>query len=73
MSRRYIGPRQREALAAIQSHWRAYGEAPTREELGRALGGITKVSAHLLVRKLQAAGLVTVAPGMRRNVEAVGT
>ena len=56
------------ALRAIRAHWRAFGEAPTRAELGRALG-ITRVSAHLLVRKLQRDGLVLVEPGRWRNVE----
>ena len=65
-----VGPRQLEALNAIRAHWRAYGEAPTRTELGKALG-VTKVSAHLLVRRLQQAGLVVVTPGMHRNVEAI--
>jgi len=63
-------PRQREALAAIRAHWRAYSEAPTRTELGAALGGITRVSAHLLVRSLADRGLVHVEPGRHRNVEA---
>lgn len=63
-------PRQHAALVVIKKHWRAYGEAPTRTELGRALG-ITKVSAHLLIRKLQARGLVHVVPHKHRNVEVV--
>lgn len=62
------GPRQRAALQAIQAHWRAYGEAPTRAELGQALG-ISKVSAHLLVSKLRRDGLVVVAPRLHRGVE----
>lgn len=62
-------PRQQAALDAIRAHWRAFGEAPTRAELGRALG-VSKVSAHLLVCKLAAAGHVTVAPRVHRNVEA---
>ena len=60
--------RQLDALRAIQSHWQAFGEAPTRSELGRALG-ITKVSAHLLVQSLVRRGLVVVAPNTHRNVE----
>jgi hypothetical protein len=36
------GHRQAEALHAIRAHWRAFGEAPTWAELGRALG-ITRV------------------------------
>lgn len=65
-----VGGRQLDALNAIRAHWRSYGEAPTRTELGKALG-VTKVSAHLLVRRLQRAGLVVVTPGMHRNVEAI--
>ncbi len=61
-------PRQRQCLDAIRAHWRAFGEAPTRAELGRALG-ITAVSAHLLVKKLAAAGHVVLAPRVHRNVE----
>lgn len=63
-----IPSRQRAALRAIRAHWRAFGEAPTRAELGRALG-ITRVSAHLLVRKLHGRGLVRVEAGRWRNVE----
>lgn len=66
--RPHTGPRQRAALRAIASHWRAHGEAPTRAELGRALG-ITAVSAHLLVGKLHRDGLVIVAPRLHRGVE----
>jgi len=62
--------RQQAALTAIARHWKAYAEAPTRAELGRALG-ITKVSAHLLVKKLARDGLVHVEPGKHRNVEVV--
>ena len=64
----YTGARQRAALRAIAGHWRAHGEAPTRAELGRALG-ITAVSAHLLVRKLHRDGLVIIAPRAHRSVE----
>jgi len=64
----HTGARQKAALQAIAQHWRAHGEAPTREELGRALG-ITKVSAHLLVHKLHRDGLVVVAPRAHRGVE----
>ena len=49
-------------------HWSAFGEAPTRVELGKAMG-ITPVSAHLLVGKLARDGLVVVAPRKHRNVE----
>ena len=64
----YTGARQSAALRAISAHWKAYDEAPTRAELGRALG-ITAVSAHLLIGKLQRAGLVVVAPRAHRGVE----
>ena len=60
--------RQQAALRAIRAHWQAFNEAPTRSELGRALG-ITRVSAHLLVKKLARDGLVHVEPGKHRNVE----
>ena len=60
--------RQDECLAVIVNHWRAYHEAPTRSEIGRAMG-ITRVSAHLLIAKLEAAGRVTTTPGYWRNVE----
>ncbi len=61
-------PRQQQALDAIRAHWRAYSESPTRAELGRALG-ITAVSAHLLVRGLQRAGRVVVAPRVHRGID----
>ena len=64
----FTGPRQQAALQAIAAHWRAFGEAPTRGELGRALG-INAVSAHLLVGKLARDGLVVVAPRLHRGVE----
>lgn len=63
----YTGYRQHAALQAISAHWHAFGEAPTRVELGRALG-ITAVSAHMLVHKLARAGLVVVSPRMHRGV-----
>lgn len=63
-----IPPRQAQALSAIRAHWAAFSEAPARSEIGRALG-ITAVSAHLLVQKLAARGLVTVAPKVWRGVE----
>lgn len=69
-TRRYTGPRQLAALAAINSYWKHYSEAPTRSELGRALG-ISKVSAHLLIQKLARSGLVVVHPKMARGVEVV--
>lgn len=59
--------RQAECLRAIRRHWRAYQCSPTRAELGRELG-ITKVSAHLLVTKLEAAGHVVTLPGGWRNI-----
>jgi DNA-binding MarR family transcriptional regulator len=62
-----LPPRQYDCLQAIAAHWRAYGEGPTRSELGRALG-ITKVSAHLLVNKLCNAGLVIRQRGSHRGV-----
>lgn len=64
----YTGPRQQQALATIAGHWGAFGEAPTRAEIGRAMG-ISAVSAHLLVKKLARDGLVVVAPRCRRGVE----
>lgn len=59
--------RQAACLRAIRRHWRAYQCSPTRSELGRELG-ITRVSAHLLVNKLEAAGRVTTIPGGWRNI-----
>lgn len=53
LKRPFVGPRQLAALRYIASR----KTSPTREEIGRRLG-ITKVSAHLLVHKLAAAGLV---------------
>ena len=64
----YTGPRQSAALQAIAEHWRAFGESPTRVELGRALG-ISAVSAHQLVGKLSRDGLVVVARRTHRGVE----
>ena len=69
-TRSYTGPRQLAALAAISSHWKHYSEAPTRSELGRALG-VSKVSAHLWVQKLAKQGLVVVHPKLARGVEVV--
>ncbi len=66
----YTGPRQLAALAAITKHWQAYGQAPTRAELGRSLG-ISAPSAHLLVKKLERAGLVVLAPRVHRVCEIV--
>ncbi len=65
-----VGPaslRQAQALGVIRSYWRAFKQSPTRAELGEALG-ISKVSAHLLVKKLARDGLVTIQPGQHRNV-----
>lgn len=66
--RPHTGPRQLAALRMISAHWKAHGEAPTRAELGSALG-ITAVSAHLLIGKLHRDGLVIVAPRLHRAVE----
>lgn len=61
-------PRLVACLAAINSYWSKHHQAPTREELGDALG-ICKVSAHLLVERLHDKGLVDVYPRIWRNVE----
>lgn len=61
------GARQAEALRIICNHWRAFGQAPTRAELGRAMG-ISKVSAHMLVGKLVRDKLLVREPGTWRNV-----
>lgn len=63
LKRPFLGPRQRAALRYIASR----KESPTRSEIGRRLG-ITAVSAHLLVDKLIAAGLVQRIPGGWRNL-----
>lgn len=61
------GPRQLKALKTLNSNERR-GHAPlTRTELGARMG-ITKVSAHLLINKLEVAGLVTRVTGGHRNV-----
>lgn len=59
--------RQAECLRAIRRYWRANQISPTRSELGRELG-ITRVSAHLLVAKLEASGHVATIPGGWRNI-----
>ena len=64
-------PRRAECLRLIREWWSAYGESPTRSELGRAMG-ITRVSAHLLVRGLERSGDVVVFPGVWRNIEPTG-
>lgn len=61
-------PTQANCLRAIAGHWRAFNESPTRTELGIVLG-ITKVSAHLTVRRLERDGLVVTHPGKWRNIE----
>lgn len=61
-------PTQSQCLRAIAAHWRAYGESPTRTELGRALG-CGKVSAHQMLERLHAQGLVHIEPRKWRNVE----
>ncbi len=60
----FLGPRQHKALR----YYARRKTPPTCTELGKHLG-ITKVSAHLLVRKLRAQGLVErVGPGWRNTV-----
>lgn len=62
-----IGPRQLKALKTLHSN-ECRGHAPlTRTELGARMG-ITKVSAHLLINKLEAAGMVTRVTSGHRNV-----
>lgn len=61
------GPRQLAALNAIKAHWHAFGESPTRKELGVSLG-IDAVSAHELVCKLADSGLVVVARRQWRGI-----
>lgn len=63
----FVGDRQLEALRCIDEHIRSFHEPPTRSELGRRLN-VSAVSAHLLIDKLQAAGLVARARGRHRNV-----
>lgn len=53
LKRPFIGSRQQAALRYIVNR----KTSPTRSEIGRHLG-ITRESAHLLVNKLIAAGLV---------------
>lgn len=66
----YTGPRQHDALKAIKAYWRHHSESPTCLELGEALG-ISRVSAHLLVKKLARDGLVVTEPKMTRGMEVV--
>lgn len=54
--------RQAECLRHIVKHFRSWEEYPTRSEIGRSMG-IDKVSAHLLVKKLEADGLVLLLVG----------
>lgn len=63
-----MSARQDDCLREIRAWWAAYGKSPTRTELGKRLG-ITKVSAHLLVDRLESAGLVVTHPGVWRNIE----
>lgn len=65
------GPRQLDALAAVRAYQRARGISPTRAEVGVALG-ITAVSAHLLLRKLAAAGLLRLATRRHRGISLPG-
>jgi Mn-dependent DtxR family transcriptional regulator len=61
-------PQQSACLRAIAHHWRAYGESPTRTELGRDLG-CCKVSAHQMLKRLQNMGMVELHPRIWRNIE----
>lgn len=60
-------PRQAECLRQVASAIKAFDESPTLSELGRRMG-ISKVSAHLLLRKLEAEGLVSTTDSGWRNV-----
>jgi Mn-dependent DtxR family transcriptional regulator len=63
-----VSTRQEDCLHEIRAWIAANGKSPTRSELGRRLG-ITKVSAHQLVAKLERAGMVVTHPGVWRNIE----
>lgn len=62
-----VTKRQLECLHAIEGWWRDFSESPTRTELGKKLG-ITRVSAHLLIDKLERAKLVETYPRIWRNI-----
>lgn len=61
--------RQVECLKFLRTWFRRRNRPPTREELGAHLG-VTKVSAHLLLKKLEAGGFVTCQPsGVPHNLK----
>ena len=63
-----LPPRQAACLREFERHLSAHGEPPTREELGRALG-VSKVSAHHLVVRLEEKGMIRRSRNVRRGLE----
>jgi Mn-dependent DtxR family transcriptional regulator len=62
-----VSKRQLEYLAAIASHWQAYGYAPSMRDMGRLLG----VQVHAVddaLRILRRKGLVHEATGLARTL-----
>ena len=64
--------RQSECLRYIDTYFKAWGNSPTRSEIGARMG-ITKVSAHLLINKLKNDGLVVTVGNSWRNLRITST
>lgn len=61
------GPRQQQALRTIMEFMVRFDRPPTRDELGKKLK-VSKVTAHLLVKKLERDQLVVLEQGTHRNI-----
>jgi SOS-response transcriptional repressor LexA len=62
-----LTPRELEVVATIRRLTKLHGSAPTRSELGHALG-ITKVTAHLHVMRLRKKHVLSIEPRRHRGI-----
>jgi repressor LexA len=68
-----LTPKQRQSYQFIRSYLAEHGYAPSLEEIRLALGSRSRTSAFNHVRGLEAAGLIRLAGGRKRNIELVET
>jgi repressor LexA len=66
-----LTPKQQQSYRFIRDYIAAHGHAPSLEEISRALDTRSRTSAFNHVRALEAAGLLRLAEGRKRNIELI--
>ncbi|MGW1988281.1 LexA family protein [Streptomyces collinus] len=59
---------QERVLRCIREHIAAYGEAPTVQEIGAAVGMRSRASVHYQLVELEAKGAIAREPGRLRGI-----